>query len=306
MSFQTDVRLSREKQITSLRVFNNNVTEVLAGKEYSIRVDASNLNLTITIRLPEKFPAEKPLLEISPAVLHPWIDSVGKVDSPGLRNFSAHSDLGMVVLALRSELEKCSLQLRNPGTGGVASPPPNYAPSPAAVMSPPAPNIDPIRSKLTEMSVEELKSVLNDEDHFDKFLMELETDYQPLESLLSSIEEQRAELKAKAEENQELQTQIEASRNQIICKYEEFHTKKSELQSTVDRLRELEQRVNPNILADRLLRLSVANEEESDEVADNFLHKNIQIEEFMKQYIDRRGEGYLRKTKADKIKLQKR
>ena len=36
------------------------------------------------------------------------------------------------------------------------------------------------RSKLTEMSVEELKSVLNDEDHFDKFLIELETDYQPL------------------------------------------------------------------------------------------------------------------------------
>ena len=28
------------------------------------------------------------------------------------RNFSAHSDLGMVVLALRSELEKCSLQVR--------------------------------------------------------------------------------------------------------------------------------------------------------------------------------------------------
>ena len=45
------------------------------------------------------------------------------------------------------------------------------------------------RSKLTEMSVEELKSVLNDEDHFDKFLMELETDYQPLGNIFMYVVE---------------------------------------------------------------------------------------------------------------------
>ena len=37
--------------------------------------------------------------------------SLVKLKFYDFRNFSAHSDLGMVVLALRSELEKCSLQV---------------------------------------------------------------------------------------------------------------------------------------------------------------------------------------------------
>ena len=34
--------------------------------------------------------------------------------------------------------------------------------------------------KLVELSVEDLKGILNDEDHFEKFIMELETEYEPL------------------------------------------------------------------------------------------------------------------------------
>ena len=36
------------------------------------------------------------------------------------------------------------------------------------------------RSKLSELSVEELKSILNDEDHFEKVLLEVESEEKAL------------------------------------------------------------------------------------------------------------------------------
>ncbi|XP_023328389.1 vacuolar protein sorting-associated protein 37A [Eurytemora carolleeae] len=304
MKFQTDIRLSRSRQINTLRVFHDNVTEVVPNKEYSVSFNSSGHSLILVIKLPDNFPNQKPLVEISPAVLHPWVDSSGRIDSPGLRNFSQHSDLGMVIGAIKQELKKSSLQLQNPGarSQGVAALSPSYCVLPPSAGSAVNTSPDPLSAKLADLPVEELKGILNDEDHFEKFIMEAETDYEPLSSLLESINSMREELEKKALENQDLQTQIESSRNEIICKYQEFHQKKSELQSTIDRLRELEARVEPNLLADRLVRLSVASEEESDDIAESFLQQNIDVDQFITKYIKVRGDGYMKKVKADKVK----
>jgi len=40
---------------------------------------------------------------------------------------------------------------------------------------------------LADLPVEELKGILNDEDHFEKFIMEAETDYEPLSMNVKSL-----------------------------------------------------------------------------------------------------------------------
>jgi hypothetical protein len=68
-----------------LQVFNENVYEVTLGRDYRIDFRSGDLNLALHIRLGKSFPSERPEVHVEPPVLHPWVDPLGKVDSPGLR-----------------------------------------------------------------------------------------------------------------------------------------------------------------------------------------------------------------------------
>lgn len=312
----------RQEQINNLRVFNENVVEMVPLRLYEVRfVTESGLKLTFCVHLPDKFPNVKPIVEVNPPVIHPWVDILGTIDAPGLRNFASHSDLGMVIQAIRREFDKTGVQLSARATGAASNTSASSVPGNPQLQqqSAVAPShqhldeksastdqvMDSIRSKLSELSVEELKSILNDEDHLEKILLEVESDEKALVNLNESNEKLREELKSKAKENQELQSQIESSRNEIICNYENFHHKKSELEDTVSKLHEMNARIEPAVLSEKLLELSSNCDEESDEIAENFLHKNITIENFIPKYINSRGSGYLKKIKADKLKKLK-
>ena len=61
MTFQTDVRLSRQKQINTLAVFNELVECVVEGAEYRIQFRSSEQQqLTVCVKLPPDFPAAQP------------------------------------------------------------------------------------------------------------------------------------------------------------------------------------------------------------------------------------------------------
>jgi len=115
MSFQTDTRLSRQKQIHSLAVYHEAVECVTEGAEYRIKFRGpEQMQLSLLIKLPSDFPTAQPHIFIEPCVAHQWVQpSTGRVtQAPGLLNFSPHSDLGMVVGAIRREFEKAeSLQV---------------------------------------------------------------------------------------------------------------------------------------------------------------------------------------------------
>ena len=105
-----NLALDRRKQINTLLIFNENVSELVPNVQY--RMDftggGSSGPLTMLIHLPPAFPKEKPSVKIEPLGLHhPWIDigSGNVIGSPGLNNFSAHSDLGRVVQVIKREFE---------------------------------------------------------------------------------------------------------------------------------------------------------------------------------------------------------
>ena len=78
---------------------------------------------------------------------------------------------------------------------------------------------------------------------------------------------------------------------------------KTEMEEHYAVLVDLKQQVSGKVLADKLVRLSVSNEEESDKIADRFLTSELQVEDFLQDYIKIRKECHLQKVKADKVKL---
>ena len=106
----SSVAFSRRKQINTLRIFNDNVTEVLPDSQYSVDFVAGGQQLSLRVFLGPGFPeTTRPALRVLPsALVHPWLEpgSGNVVGAPGLINYTVHSDLGRVVQAVKRELEK--------------------------------------------------------------------------------------------------------------------------------------------------------------------------------------------------------
>ena len=104
-----NLALDRRKQINTLLIFNENVTELVPNAQYRMDFTGGGTcgPLTMFIQLPLNFPKEKPSIRIEPLGLHhSWLDRSGNViGSPGLNKFSAHSDLGRVVQVIKREFE---------------------------------------------------------------------------------------------------------------------------------------------------------------------------------------------------------
>jgi len=295
MSFQTDTRLSRQKQIHSLAVYHEAVECVTEGAEYRIKFRGpEQMQFSLLVKLPSDFPTAQPHIFIEPCVAHQWVQpTTGRVtQAPGLLNFSPHSDLGMVVGAIRREFEKAeSLQVLTPPTAAVS----RSQESASATNS-----SDPVQAAVAALSKEELQEVLDNEVALEKLLLSI--DFPPLESITENIKSMQEVITVTAQTNITLETEIETLRDALLCKVEEYHTKKLSLGQTAAKVKMLQSRVEGGVLADQLVRLSVDNEEKSDGIADKFLEKEMSVEEFLTEYIATRQQSHLQKLKADKIK----
>jgi len=295
MSFQTDTRLSRQKQIHSLAVYHEAVECVTEGSEYRIKFRGPDqMQLSLLVKLPSDFPTAQPHIFIEPCVAHQWVQpSTGRItQAPGLLNFSPHSDLGMVVGAIRREFEKAeSLQVLTPPTAAVSGSQESAVTTNSS---------DPVQAAVAALSKEELQEVLDNEVALEKLLLSI--DFPPLESITENIKSMQEVITVTAQTNITLETEIETLRDALLCKVEEYHTKKLSLGQTAAKVKMLQSRVEGGVLADQLVRLSVDNEEKSDGIADKFLEKEMSVEEFLTEYIATRQQSHLQKLKADKIK----
>ena len=77
--YSSDTRLSRQRQITTLKVYSENVEEVIENSEYRVKVKCGTLQLALVVRLPPEFPDIPPVVLCSPPLLHPWISTGGRV-----------------------------------------------------------------------------------------------------------------------------------------------------------------------------------------------------------------------------------
>ena len=293
--YSSDTRLSRQRQITTLKVYNETVEETIDNTEYRVKVKCQTLQLALVVRLPPEFPDLPPVVLCSPPLLHPWVSTGGRITgAPGLNNFTPHSDLGMVVAAIRRELEKSPANLQ-PGVASQQQQ--QQLQHPQAISS----SSDPIVKKLSELDKDQLQDILDKDGAMDKFMSDLS--YPPLDTMVDNISSMEENIRATAENNLQLQGQIETYRDSLLNKVQDYHEKKAEMEEHYSKLCEMRQQVTGNVLADKLLRLSVNNEEESDKIADKFLSSELAVEDFLQDYIKIRKECHLQKLKADKVKM---
>lgn len=65
------------------------VTEIREGYEYQVLFRVNGSEYRILVTLTSDFPAEKPILKVTPLIAHPWVSPEGEITSaPGLLNVS--------------------------------------------------------------------------------------------------------------------------------------------------------------------------------------------------------------------------
>lgn len=64
---------ARKRQIDTLKIFNDNVTEITENSEYRLDFAANGKNMSLNVILSPEFPNEKPCIFVNPVIPHPWL-----------------------------------------------------------------------------------------------------------------------------------------------------------------------------------------------------------------------------------------
>lgn len=64
---------ARKRQIDTLKIFNDNVTEIKENSEYRLDFAANGKNMSLNVILSPEFPNEMPCIFVNPVIPHPWL-----------------------------------------------------------------------------------------------------------------------------------------------------------------------------------------------------------------------------------------
>ncbi|KAK7788283.1 hypothetical protein R5R35_013900 [Gryllus longicercus] len=300
--------LNRRRQIDTLKVFNDNVTEIQEDVEYKVEFTSGGNNMALLVVLGPDFPLTRPVLKIRPDIVHPWVNESSEVvTAPGLINYTAHSDLGRVVHAIIREFQLRPPQLCTDIGAGASSSQQNDVNSDGrssplyGVMyqtSLLSSNSFPDLAKLT---LEELKKLDENVDRQDEFLLQHHPDSQKvdmsLENMLMNNEEVAKENLSKEPRLQHLITVVKKKLDVVASLKAQYESHSSEYQKQSEKYA-------PDNIRDNLRIATVCTDEESERVADEFLNKQLDVETFVTSYMEKRTSFYSRKTREEKLSRQ--
>ncbi|KAF9405778.1 hypothetical protein HW555_013612 [Spodoptera exigua] len=283
----------RKRQIDTLKIFNDHVTEVNENSEYRLEFVADGKNMSLSVVLGPDFPNEKPSIFVNPPIPHPWIgeNSNQVVGAPGLLNYTLHSDLGRVVQAIIREFQKSMPKFSNSddvSRSNDVSPQSNY--SGQSLMFP----------ELNDCCIEELQEILQNTDLQDKIIevnpqlveLDLET-----EELMTSIERIAQENIAKQQALDDLKTEVIDRISTIVqmkMNFEELNRKHMKLAEMYD----------PHRIRDCLKEAALKADEESEVIAEQFLTGQMPVETFIAKFAEKRGLGQARRAREERIAHQ--
>ena len=310
--------LDRRKQINTLLIFNENVSEVSPDHRYRIDFTAGNQPLVMLIELSPKFPNERPSIRIEPpGMSHPWLDAGGNVvGAPGLISYSAHSDLGRVVQAIKRDLErkppvKVQYHSGQNYMNGAQYPPSSqpalgaHYPSvrlPAYQLPQQPQHPVPQRNviaELKDLSQAELEELNTDSRALQAFTKTLQNP--AMDSVESKIQTTRDSVSKLVEQNRGLCDQVKSKKSDLDQRL-------SDHQMLIGEVKELEDRVeaarSQNTLAtigDILKTQCFKDEEESESCAERYLQGDVSTDEFLSDYIKLRSQHHQKKAKLDDV-----
>ncbi|XP_023940522.1 vacuolar protein sorting-associated protein 37A [Bicyclus anynana] len=290
-SYYADQETHRKRQIDTLKIFNDNVTELNENSEYRVEFGADGRNFSLNVVLNPEFPNEKPSIFINPVIPHPWLaeNSNQVVGAPGLVNYTPHSDLGRVVQAIIREFQKCVPNLlANEDKSTDTSPQSQY--STQSLMFP----------ALSELTVEELQEIIENPDLQDKLLettpqlveLDLET-----EELMTSIEEI-------AQDNLSKQQMLDSLKSEVLDRISTIVQMKMNYEELNRKHQKLSEMYDPYRIRFCLKQAALKADEDAESIAEQFLLGNIPVETFVAKFAEKRALGQARRAREERLAHQ--
>ncbi|XP_066143711.1 vacuolar protein sorting-associated protein 37A [Euwallacea fornicatus] len=305
----------RKQQITTLKIFNDNVTEITKNTDYEISFESGRNNLVLRVTLGSDFPNEKPLLTISPLVAHPWVNESGVIiKAPGLLSFTPHSDLGRVVQAIIREFQ------RNPPKPTLTSRHSkvsiqdgdnkqkcyssfskiDYSPHHVTISDNTVLSSSLKLPELNLLSFEELRFIDECVDRQAEFVDDLAT----MREQRRYLEELELQLKDIAEENLCKEQQLNQAKDAVNRRIEEAVKLTFENERLYSVYLNLSEKYLPRNIQEELSKAAKEAEEEGEKMVESFLHGDLDVDKFLNLFIKSKSLYQLRKTKEEKLAHQ--
>ncbi|KAF1777209.1 Modifier of rudimentary, Modr [Phytophthora cactorum] len=269
--------------------------------------DTPRGSLALQLQLPPEFPVKVPRLKASIPVQHRWLDAAGNVQGhPDLSKWTAHSDLGRIVTEIVTELRvvASSASASKPPIQPCVSKPAVVTGSDSATEAANArykqnaadtDACDPCDFSGTRGTI--LEKLNSDKHALKKFVKELTSvkEFTQLrdEVLYSNMGIANTTLGYETE-LRELQEVVEAQRVELRAAQQALAEKQARQQRIVARHR-------PDALLEQLSAAAKDVDNESDEIATQFAHGEIDVAQFISTYLPQRNLYHERTLKLARV-----
>jgi len=338
---QDDTQALRLKQIDSLRQYFSTVKEVVRDASFEIPLTLpSRKTIILKINLSRDFPRVPPTLQIAPAVTHKLVDAnmfVTPNAHENLSRWNSNANLGKTVYEIVQKLMQDPpqiLQFTTPAPMPVAAPAPAPAPAPAtgpqsypyatggmgmsqSMSKPPPPYSQPSNSasgktalpgipsnfpELESKTPSELSQMLNDETEFNKFFESLPA-VQTMKKLRDDLRTANEEL---AKRNLSREAEIEALKRELASRQQVVSDKRFAFEQKAQRQQEVMKQFSTPALIEQLSNAAQEAELSSDATANKFLAGEIELKDFVKEFMDKRKLFHLRAAKKESLMMLNR
>lgn len=316
----------RQRQINTLKIFNDNVSEIKEGKEYLVKFNAAETELNLYVLLSESFPNEKPVFVISPVVAHDWVNSEGEITSaPGLLNYTVHSDLGRIVQAVIREFGRNppplltdqirnlsnnsspSIPIRESDAMGRLSPSYQYSnvphfasPTHSSFMNNIPHTSSSLFPELSHLSIQQLKYINENANRQEQLIFDLPQ----VKDLNSSVDTLLGQVEEITDLNLSVEESIEDLRKDIETRLEEVTKLVFENERLNVNYQSLSEKYSPRNIK-QLLRVAAEKANaDGDRIAESFLQGDLEVDKFVSMYLQAKTLGQIRKTKEEKLSHQ--
>ncbi|KAF2362619.1 Modifier of rudimentary Modr [Trinorchestia longiramus] len=158
----------------------------------------------------------------------------------------------------------------------------------------------PIPAEVAQLKLEELEELAECEDLLEEFVMK----HPQLSVLTDMCDKLTLENKALAQHNLELSRSYEAARDQTLQRVETMTSLHHDFRNLTRRSQALAQKLQHSVLKENMSIAAAESEEQSEAIAEKFLNKELDVDSFLKTYLDKRIETHLRKFKGDRLGAQ--
>mmetsp|Transcript_11897 Transcript_11897/g.30360 ORF Transcript_11897/g.30360 Transcript_11897/m.30360 type:complete len:307 (+) Transcript_11897:151-1071(+) len=259
-------------------------------------------NVALRINLPARYPDAAPVMTVTQPLHHPWVLSNGVVWSEEFQ--SLHYKFDSLALVRLVDMVLKALQPASVGTpwqkgvqpletpAGRAAAAPADASTKALSRDVQGTSSEDFKADIEKLSVEELRALLTDKEAYATFLSSLKA----MGGIEESIKEVISKNASLAQSNLEKQQQVAELKNQMaIIRSTEVPEVRDKYDKLAKEHNSILKNINTKTLREELSKAAEDMDQSSDLLAQQLVHKDISVDQFVQQYCLQR-ENFHRRT----------